>query len=68
MIAENREASGSPSLHAAPGSEHQATGTGQEQGAAVPEYVRLAYERIDRTDQLLARIEHVLVAARRARD
>ncbi len=36
-------------------------------GAGVPDYVRLAYERIDRTNELLARMESVLVAARRAR-
>ena len=34
----------------------------------VPDYVQLAYERIDHTDELLARIEDVLVSARRAPD
>jgi len=29
----------------------------------MPDYVRLAYERIERTDGVLARIAHVLVAA-----
>ena len=36
-----------------------------EHRPVMPDYVRLAYERIERTDELLARIEHVLVTARR---
>ena len=68
MIAGNDHRPGAPSWHAAPGGGEDGADGRDEPGATVPEYVRLAYERIDRTDQLLARIEHVLVAARRPRD
>ena len=47
---------------------HGAAPARREPGAILPDYVRLAYERIERTDELLARIEAVLHTARRALD
>ena len=47
---------------------HGAAAARREVGATLPDYVRLAYERIERTDELLARIEAVLHTARRALD
>ena len=44
------------------------TGVHESPGIVPPDYVRLAYERIERTDEILARIEQVLVTARRALD
>ena len=68
MLASSWHGGDGDATMAAHGEPHGAATARHELGSMLPDYVRLAYERIERTDELLARMEAVLHTARRALD